>query len=135
MPTQKINHLAVILAAIVFFLWGGLWYSVLFSRQWTALMGLSSPPTAGSTPYIIAFLMALVLAYGTAIALARGEERSAGHGASFGLFMGVFFVASLMLTGNVFDGHPVTLWLINAGYAVIGMAIVGAIVGGWKARA
>lgn len=139
MPTKSINHLAVWVSAIVFFLWGYVWFNVLFKNQAMALMaanpeGGSMNPTS-PVPYIVGFLMALVLGYGTAIALADSTTPTAAHGISFGLFMGVVFYASVTLTSTLFSGRPLSVWLLGVGWALIGFAIVGAIVGGWRSKA
>jgi hypothetical protein len=34
-----------------------------------------------------------------------------------------------------FEARPLSLWLINAGYMVVGMTLMGAIVGGWRKKA
>lgn len=140
MPTKSINHLAAIVSAIVFFMWGYVWFAVLFKNQVTALMTQAgmTPSQMNSNspvPYIVGFLMALVLGYGTAIALADSDQPGAGHGISFGLFMGVVFYASTTLTSTLFSGRPIGLWLLNAGWALIGFMLVGAIVGGWRSKA
>jgi hypothetical protein len=136
MPAKSINHLAVWLSAIVFYVWSYLWYSIFFKNATIAAMtAMNSQPVAGPVPYIVGALMALVIGYGTAIALADSEHHTASHGLSFGIFMGIIFYAAPTLTQNQFGGHPITWWLLDAGWAVSGFAIVGAIVGGWKARA
>jgi Protein of unknown function (DUF1761) len=136
MPAKSINHLAVWLGAIVFFIWGYVWYAVLFKNYvMTAMTQMNSHPPAGAVPYVVGFLMALVIGYGTAIALADSEHHTASHGISFGLFMGIIFYAAPTLSQNQFAGEPITWWLLDAGWAVIGFALVGAIVGGWKPRA
>ena len=140
MPAKSINHLAAIVGAIVFFLWGYVWYAVLFKNQAMALMTQAGMTPSqmnpnSPTPYIVGFLMALVLGYGTAIALADSDRPGAGHGVSFGLFMGVVFYASTTLTSTLFSGRPLGLWLLNVGWALIGFMLVGAIVGGWRSKA
>jgi hypothetical protein len=134
MPT-KIYHPAAIVAAIVFWLWGALWYTV-FGSQWQALTRLTAADRNPSAPgpYIVSILMALVLAYGTAIALGHDDERTPMHGIQFGVFIGFMFLASTMLTAYVFEGRPLGLWVLNGSYEVVGLAIVGAIIGGWKRR-
>ena len=59
---NRINHLAVWAAAIAYFLFGWLWYGVVFSAPWTALMGRTAaeqqtPPTV----YLWSFVLGLVL--------------------------------------------------------------------------
>lgn len=137
MPSKDINHAAAWVGAIVFFLWGYVWHVVLFKSQYTAFlsqMGGQMNPTT-PMPYIVGFLMALVIGYGTAIALADGGTPTAQHGISFGLFMGIVFFVSLTLTQTLFRGQSLALWGLEAGFALIGFALVGAIVGGWKRRA
>ena len=135
-----INHLAVIVAAIAYFVWQGIWYTV-FGNQWLALVGWTSGPNAraamGSTPipYIVGFIMALILAYITAVALADSTQPTAAHGAQFALFMGIGIFATILLTEYVFERRPLGLWLMNAAIPVTGFAIVGAIIGGWRSRA
>ena len=36
---DRVNHFAVWVAAIVYFLFGYLWYGLLFTSLWTSLMG------------------------------------------------------------------------------------------------
>ncbi|MBV8163930.1 MAG: DUF1761 domain-containing protein [Candidatus Eremiobacteraeota bacterium] len=133
---SKINHAAVWVAAIAFFFWGYVWFSVLFKAQTMAMLAASgsSMTPSGPTPYIVGFLMALVLGYGTAVALADSSTPTAAHGISFGLFMGIVFYASVTLTSTLFAGRELGSWLLNVGWALIGFAIVGAIVGGWRKK-
>lgn len=133
MAGKSINHAAAWVGGIVFFLWGYVWFGVLFKAQTAALlMSANSPSSPSATPYIVGFLMALVLGYGTAIALADSDHPTAAHGISFGLFMGVVFYASVRLTQTLFGGFPLSSWLLEIGWALIGFALVGAIVGGWR---
>jgi len=140
MPAKSINHLAAIASAIVFFMWGYIWFGLLFKNQAMALMSQAGMTTGqmnpnNPVPYVVGFFMALVLGYGTAIALADSDQPGAAHGISFGLFMGVVFYASTTLTSTLFSGRPLGLWLLNVGWALIGFMLVGAIVGGWRSKA
>ena len=134
MPIDRVNWLAVIVGGAIFFFFGYLWYGLLFAKQWTALEGLASGAqmAAGPTPYIVSGIVALILSFGVAVALSHDDDRTPAHGAQFGIFMGIFFIASLMLQGNMYEGKPWQLWAINAGYAVIGLVILGLLHGAWK---
>ncbi len=137
MTSKSINHAAAWVGAIVFFLWGWVWFSLLFKAQTMAMMsqlGTANSP-ASPVPYVVGFLMALILGYGAATALADSDNPTAAHGVSFGLFMGVVFYASVTLTTTLFSGQPLGGWLLNVGWALTGFAFVGAIVGGWRKRA
>jgi len=131
MPIDRINWLAVVVGAIVYFLFGGLWYGLLFSRQWLAYEG-KTQMSQDITPLIVSVVVSLILSFGVAIALSHDDNRTAAHGAQFGIFFGLFFMASTMLQGNTYEGKPLGLWAINAGYEVIGLVLLGLIHGVWK---
>lgn len=129
---ERLNHVAVWVAAIVYFLFGYLWYGVLFSAAWASYMG---HPMGQATPllYIESFVLGLILAYAAGIALSRRpEDQTVGQGVSFALFMGISIFATQTLNQTLYSGAPFGLWAINTGYVLIGFAIMAAIVGGWK---
>jgi len=132
MPIDRINWLAVIVGAAIFYFFGFLWYGLLFGKQWVALEGNIQMAAGGATPIIVSAVVALVVSFGVAVALSHDDDRTAAHGAQFGVFFGVFFLSSFMLQGNFYEGKPLMLWLINAGYAVIGLVILGLLHGAWK---
>ena len=78
----------------------------------------------------------MILAYATAIAITRRpEDQTVAQGIGFALFMGIALYATQTLNAALYAGQPFLLWLIDTAYVVIGFAIIGAIVGGWKKRA
>jgi len=98
-------------------------------------MGGKMSGEGGPLTYLWSFILGLILAYATAIALSRHpEDQTVQQGVSFALFMGIALYATQTLNQVLFAGTPFTLWLINTGYVVVGFAIIGAIVGGWRKR-
>ena len=135
---ERVNQLAVFAAAIAFFVWGGIWYDLLFGKIWMAALGPAGANLPPPSPWLFigSFLIGWVLALGTAIALTRRpEDQTAKQGISFAIFMGIVVWGTLSLQQNLYEGRSLLVWAINLGYAVIGFAIVGAIVGGWRKRA
>jgi Protein of unknown function (DUF1761) len=129
-----INHLAVIVAAIVYFIFGAIWFTV-FGSSWAALSGRTGS-TASATTFIVSFLLGVALAYVIGIALADSSNPNmVRHGIEFGVFMGVGIWATQLLNIDLYEARPIALWAIDAFYVVIGMAIMGAIIGGWRRRA
>jgi uncharacterized membrane protein len=132
--TTKINHLAVVVAAVVYYIWGALWFTV-FGPAWRAAAGVSMG-AINPTPFIVSFIMGFVLAYAIAIALKDSTaENPVRHGIEFGLFMSVAFWLTNLLSVTLYEQKPLPLWAIDGFYVVIGSAIMGAIVGGWRKRA
>jgi len=138
--SSRVNHLAVFVAAIVFFLLSYVWYGFLFAKMYAAQIAAMTGKTAmtGSMtmPLIETFLLGWFLAYVIATALSmRPDPNPAARGFGFGLFMGIGIFASMTLMGVVWGGMTFGLWLINAGFVVVAMAIMGWVIGAWQARA
>ena len=132
---SQVNYLAVIAAALVTFLIGGLWYSpLLFERPWRRLNALSEEQIkAGHTGLIfgLSFLAALVAAYVLALFLA-GPDTDAVAGLMAGLLVGAGWVATAMLTTFLFERRPLALWGIDAAYHVLTFGLMGLILGLWR---
>ncbi|MBV8602504.1 MAG: DUF1761 family protein [Candidatus Eremiobacteraeota bacterium] len=129
--TARLNHVAVVVAAVVFFLWGWIWFTI-FGGAWMAYVGKT---TSGLGPlvFVVSFLCGWVVAYVTAIALADSENPNmVRHGIEFGLFFGIGIWAVLLLNAALYLGWPLGLWALEAFYPAIGMAMMGAIIGGWR---
>src|SRR5215472_16689039 len=130
---DRINHLAVWVAALAFFVWGFLWYTFLFSATWHALANIPVAMPSVAT-LVESFVLGLVLAYATAMALTRQPDQSMQKGVSFAIFMGISLYATQTLNHVIYEGRPFTLWAINTGYTVLGFVIIAAIVGAWKKK-
>lgn len=132
---ERINHLAVLVAAIVMFLFGWLWYVLLFAKQWASYVTVTGP---GMSPTLLIgqFVLGWILAYFAAMAIGKAPNpnMAAQDGIFFGLFTGIGFFAVPLLLDYISEGRPIGLWAINAGYITISMVIIGAIVTSWKKR-
>ena len=134
---MRVNWLAILTSAIVFFLFGGLWFKGL-GDPWATALGSTAAVMAASNahayPYAVAFVMGFFIAYGLArIILWRGDVnpfRGAIIGFSFALLI---FGAGTWLD-YAFEHRSIVLSLINVGYMAIGMAIQGAILSLWKPK-
>jgi len=134
---SRINHLAVFVSAIAYYVLGWLWYDLLFGRAWMALTGhVQTSASQMAAPLAGGFLLCWFLAYVVGIALAdSGNPSPARHGAEFGVFVGLGVFGSMLALNYLYEGRSLTLWLINAGYVVVGMAMMGAIIGAWRKEA
>lgn len=136
--SSRINHLAVFVSAIVFFILGWVWYDLLFGRLWMSLSGHVVTASASSMipQFVASFVLGWALAYVIGIALAdTSNPNPARHGIEFGIFMGVGIFGTMLGVMYIYEGRPLALWAINTGYVVVGMAIMGALVGAWQKKA
>src|SRR5712692_9825936 len=81
--TVRINYVAIVVAAILYFLLGGLWFGFLFSKQWVALEGFKAADLKNinpTVPYIVSMIANLVIAFILALVCATQKANSAVRG-------------------------------------------------------
>jgi hypothetical protein len=137
---RKVNWTAVIVASIVYFIGAGVWFTLLKQPY---LMGIGKTEDemmrqAGGHvvyPYVVAFLCTIVIARVLAqVIVATSENPTALHGLRVAFYAWGGFVATTFLTEYVFELRSVSIFLITAGYPLIGMLIMGAILGAWQKK-
>ena len=135
---KSVNHIAIVVAAVVFFAIGAVWYKV-FSQPWLAGIGktvdqLAKENGGSPLPFIVGFIAILIMCYTLAWIVQRGMAPSAGNGALTGATVAFGIVGAALALYYGFEARGITLWLINAGYVVVGLVISGAIIGGWRGK-
>ena len=129
---ENLNPVAILAAAIATFVIGGLWYSpALFNRPWMRANRFTEPDLAGGRMGLIfglAFLFALVMAFNLAMFL-DAPDTTLAWGATAGGLASVW-VALGIGTVALFERRPAAYTLINGGYWVVSLIVMGAIIGG-----
>ncbi len=141
--TVAVNYLAILACGIAAMALGFLWYGPLFGKTWAHLMGwgemspeqMKAKQKVAMPGYIASFIGALVMAYVLAHGIAIGNAYLGTSGISGGM-QGAFwywlgFVVPITLGTVFWDGKPWKLWLINAGYWLVQLLIMGTILGAW----
>ena len=131
---DALNIWAVLVSALSTFLIGGLWYSpALFGKAWMKENNLTEDDLKkGNMAKIfgLAFVLGLVSAVNLAMFL--GEEADMSSGAFYGFLAGFGWVATFVGTHYLFERKSFKLFLINAGYSVVALTIMGLIIGAWR---
>jgi Protein of unknown function (DUF1761) len=133
MQDVDLNWLAIIVAAIIPMVLGALWYSpILFADRWMQAVGRTGEELGDSA---LGYLLSAVGAFLSAYVLARiikwAEVDDLGNGILVGLLVWVGFVATVLAVTTYFGGRPRMLWLINAGYQLVALVLMGALLGAW----
>jgi hypothetical protein len=133
MQHVDINYWAVIVAAAVPVVLGALWYSpAMFARSWMQAAGRTPEEASGASMGLVLSAVGGLLA---SYALARiehwAEVDDLLNGALVGLLVWVGFVATVLAVTTYFGGRPLKLWLINAGYQLLSLVLMGGILGTW----
>lgn len=132
MDFSVISWLGVLVAGIAAMVVGGLWYSLLFARVWQRAAGVTDEQLTRNAPltYLGSLLLAFVMALVLAPFIAHG---GVVFGLAAGLAVGLGWVAASFGMVYLFERRPLAHWLVNAGYAVVSYAVMGAIVGAFQA--
>lgn len=135
-----LNWPAIAVAALVYFALGALWYSkALFATRWIADLKIDVNAPDAKKGMGMMFGGSFVLMFIQCLAIAIISERMdldiAGGGWMSGLKLGAFtgccFCASIIGVNYLYEKKPMSLYLINAGYAVVGNIIAGIIICSW----
>jgi hypothetical protein len=130
----QLNYFAVLVSALSTFLIGGLWYSpAVFGKAWMKENGFKEEEMKNANMVKI-FGLAFILAIISAINLAMfmGPENNPGMGALWGFLAGFGWVATFVGTHYLFERRSFKLFLINAGYSIVALTIMGIILAAWK---
>ena len=136
---MRINWAAVLVAAIVHWLLGAVWFTG-FANIWTAGLRMAPEELQAAKahpnfwPYLIALLCNFLLAYAIARLLAGSESHNLFRGISVGMLVGLA-TAVAMATELVFELRPRSFIMIAAGYPLVGCILMGIILGVWKPKA
>jgi cation transport ATPase len=137
---MKTNYPAVAVAAIAYWLLGAVWFGVLFNQSWMQLEHI--PPeqaaamkgAAAAFPYIVSFVLNLIIAFVLAQLCAWRNATTAARGASLGVLLWVGIVGPVTYTTSMYELRPLNLFLINEGYVLVGLLVMGAILGAWTKK-
>lgn len=132
-----IDYLAVFVAAIVAMILGGLWYGPVFGKPWMRMMGLTKesmkdmkmkPATAMALGFVGALVMAYVLAQLLSLAGTIYGDLSLSAVLQDAFLVWLGFIAPVTLGVVIWEGKPWKLWLLNAGYYLVSLLLMGAII-------
>ncbi len=110
MKELKINHLAVLVAVVLQFVLGFLWYGPLFGEAWMGMAGLDratiEADPAGAEEWITNIVSAIVSMYVLAWLFTRINVTSLVQGLLIGLLIGFSFVLLSIMTSGMFAKDP-----------------------------
>jgi len=133
-----INWIAVLVAALAYFALGALWYSkILFAPKWIAYLKIDVNDPEAKKGMGMMFGGSLVMMFIQCLAIAILNERLGliggwMSGIKLGAFVGGCFCSTTVAINYLYERKPLGLWLINAGYVLVGCMIAGVVICSWK---
>jgi hypothetical protein len=135
MKTGGINIWAVLVAAVVYWLLGAAWFTVM-SQAWLASIGKTMEQLQGAVnagvAYSVALVANLIIAYVIGWVVVGTGEQTVVRGITIGALLWIGLVGTTIGTAFIFEGRSFEGFVLTAGYPLVGMLLMGAIVGGWK---
>jgi len=145
MEEMDINWLALIVASILPLVTGFIWYNPkVFGTAWMKESGMTMEKAQQMNPaktYGLAVIMAFLIAFfiWPMVFMGGPEDMKHGteayvtfkHGALHGAMLGLFVALPVLATNALFEQKSFKYVMINAGYWVLTMALMGGIINGW----
>jgi len=134
MENIYINHIAVLVCAVMSLVIGGVWWSpVLFAKPWQQEVGLTDEQLKQMNPakvFGLTFVLAYLASYNLAFFLgAPGTNWQWGIGAGL---LAAFWAIAMYVIISLFEQRSLKHILINCGYITVYFAVIGLILGIWR---
>ena len=135
-PFTHANYLVLGAAIATSFIFGFLWYGPVFGKEWAKLSGLSMgsmkmKPKTMVFMVIGTFLMALTLDHALIFGSAYLKVSGASAGLQAGFWNWLGFIAPVTMGVVLWEGKPWKLWMINAGFYLVNLLVMGVILAMW----
>ncbi len=132
-PLVNINNTAVLVAAIVSMVIGGLWYSpLLFGNLWMKLnkVSMGKKKSMGKI-YLAQFITLWVMIYVLAHYVAYANATTVSEGILAGFWAWLGFIATMSFGAVLWQGKSFKAWLLDNAHNLLVLAISGAIIAVW----
>jgi Protein of unknown function (DUF1761) len=132
---HHMNHWAVLVSALLLWLLGAVWYSpALFAKPWMAALGIlpgghkKGLALGMISSFVGDLLVALVLLH----FVLWSEAATYPAGALVGFLCWLGFFAATQFPQGIYESRPGKLFVINAGYWLVGLLIIGGLLAVWR---
>jgi len=128
------NILAIVVAAAANYAIAAVWYAVLFPKVWQKLTGITEMKPAPMN-IVLVFIGSLVLSFVLFHSIVFGNAFMKMGGVAGGLMGGFFgwlgYIAPVTLCTKLYEKKPWGLWLLDNGFWLISLLVMGTILSVW----
>ncbi|MGZ9114554.1 MAG: DUF1761 domain-containing protein [Brevundimonas sp.] len=132
--TAKLNWLGIIVATVVAFFTGFLWYGLIFAERWMALTGVTDEDSGGSMWMLLGLVQTFIAMTGLGWFIARDGAPGWMNGLKIGLIAGICFALMTSAYGFIYQTSPMGLLPIDWSHLLVVYALGGAIIGGLRLK-
>lgn len=124
---SEVSLLATVVATVLGFVLGALWYGPLFGKSWMRAVGVTREDLMRDfnplKTYGATFVLGLVASY--AFGLYLGPNPGRAFAVAAGAVAGICWVATALATNYLFEGRRASLIFINGGYHAVRFTLIG----------
>ncbi len=137
LPQVDVNLVAVLVAAVVSYVIGWIWFSVLFGKAWTRLSGFTGKKMEAmkkkgmAKSYLLMFVGTLVMSYVLAQFVDYAGAVTFGDGMTAGFWLWLGFIAPVQLGMVLWGEKPWTLYFIDTFHNLVALLVMGGILAVW----
>lgn len=126
---SQLNHIHILVAALVYFVLGALWYSMLFGKKWMKLVGATGEMTDADKKampmiFVSTFILNYVICMAIACVVYFVQPMNIMVDLKVGALLGGGFVFTTAGMSNMYAKRPFMLTAIDSGYHIL--AIIAA---------
>jgi hypothetical protein len=137
MYLKEINYLAVLVCGVANMVIGFLWYGIFFSKTWLALVNKTDEEVEkmrkdAPKSYIINFIISLVVAVVLAYIVHGMKLKGFVGGLMLGFWLWLGVAMAFRLNDVLFEKRPFKLFLVNTGFDLVVLIVMGLILTLWK---
>ena len=134
---SSLNWLHIIVANLVYFMLGALWYcKPLFAKAWIKGHNIDVNAPDAKKGVVSIMLLGFVLMFINVIGIAVLQQALHTNGWMGGLklalFAGIVFNTTAISLGYNYNKKPLSVYLIDTGYQVVGTSIASIILAVWQ---
>jgi hypothetical protein len=125
---MHVSYLWIVIAAVVMWLLGALWYGLIFKKSWHKMVFAEGEKPKSTVFAMAASLIAcLLLSFVLAHVIEMAGTKMFTDGFKMGVICWLGFMAPPLFAQHIWEGRRANLFAINAGYWLLAMAVAGAI--------
>lgn len=135
----SLNYFALLVATVLSFVIGWLWYSpLLFMKPWAELSGMTPekmaamPKSKMAQSMIFNFFAVLLTAYVLAHFIVYMNVTNLSQALVLGFWVWLGFYATMQLGGFLWEGKAFKLYLIQVSQTLVTTLLMAAILGVWQ---
>ena len=128
-----LNWLAILVATLIAFALGWVWYGPVFGKQWLDALGKTADDIQPSPkPFIISFVTTLITCFVMAVTIKCLNISAWWEGAVLGLAVGIGFITASNVSDGAFCGWSMKLVSIQSSYRTVYSVIMGVLLAVWQ---